>query len=500
MRSSFVIVTTLDAAPATRSVSHLIGGRERPASSGRTFESIDPHDGSVVTVAPRGTVEDADTAVTAARRAFDEGPWPRMPAAERATIMHCLADLLEAELDELAMLETRDTGRAIKHTSHHDVQRAAANLRFFADYAALAGGDSYSSDGRLSYVLYPPAGVVVAISPWNLPLMLSTWKIAPALAFGNTVVLKPAEQTPSTVARLGQLALQAGVPEGVLNVVHGFGPGEIGEALTSDPRVDRITFTGASATGRAIMRAAADNLTPVSFELGGRSASIVFADADMDQAVAGAARAIFSNNGEMCLAGSRLLVQRSVLEEFTARFVDAAKGMRVGDPKDPATDIGPLIERVHFEKVRDYVTLGQREGGELLTGGTAVEVPGSLGWHFPATVLGGMDNSMRAVREEIFGPVQTIVRFDDEREALAIANDSPFGLAGMLWTSNLDRAHAMAREWRAGSLWINTFFDRDLREPFGGFGDSGIGREGGAFSREFFTEPQAVIIKHRGVV
>lgn len=481
-------------------IQHLIDGANRPAENGATFESRDPHDGSVVVVAPRGSVEDAKSAVTAARRAFDEGPWPRMSPAERGRVLHALADLLEANAQELSLLETRDTGRPIKIVSAYDVSRSASNLRFFADYAAMAGSDSYHTTRRTSYVLFPPAGVVVAISPWNLPLMLSTWKVAPALAFGNTVVLKPAEQTPATAARLGQLALEAGLPPGVLNVVHGFGAGEVGEALTRDPRVDRITFTGSSETGRAIMAAAATNLTPVSFELGGRSASIVFADADMDLAVEGSLRAVFLNNGEMCLAGSRLLLQSSVVDEFTERFVAGAQAMRLGDPKDPQTDVGPLIEQAHLDKVHGYVRLGQEEGGRLLTGGEPETVNGgSIGLHYPPTVLGGMRNGMRAVREEIFGPVQTIVPFDDEADALAIANDTKYGLAGMLWTTDLDRPMAMARHWRAGTLWVNCFFDRDLREPFGGTGESGIGREGGKYSREFFTDPQAVVFRHREI-
>ena len=376
------------------------------------------------------------------------------------------ADLLAEHADELALLESRDTGRLLSATRHHDIPRAALNLRFFADYAALAGNESYSKAGRLSYVLYPAAGVVVAISPWNAPLMLSTWKLAPALAFGNTVVLKPAEQTPTTATRLAQLALQAGLPDGVLNVVHGFGPGEVGEALTTDPRVDRITFTGASETGKHIMAAAARNLIPVSMELGGKSANVVFADADLDLALEGSLRAVFSNNGAMCLAGSRLLVQRSILHEFTERYVAGAAAMRVGDPRDATVAIGPLIEQAHLQKVRDYVDLGLAEGGELLTGGEPLDT--ATGLHFPATVFGGMDNGMRTVREENFGPLQVIVPFDDERDALRITNDTEYGLAGMLWTSNVDRVAAMARHWRAGTLWVNSFFDRDLREPFGG--------------------------------
>ena len=324
--------------------------------------------------------------------------------------------------------------------------------------------------------------------------MLASWKIAPALAFGNTVVLKPAEQSPMTAARLGELALEAGFPPGVLNVLHGFGPGEAGEALTRDARVDRITFTGESATGRAIMAAASEHLTPVSFELGGKSANVVFDDADLDAALAGALRGIFGNNGEMCLAGSRLLVQRGIADEFVERFTAAAAALRVGDPKDPATEVGPLVERAQWEKVDGYVRLGVEEGGTVLAGGGR---PAGLdgGEYYAPTVLGGMRNDMRTVQEEIFGPVESVVVFDTEEDALAMANASRYGLAGMLWTRDLDRAHRMAAQWRTGTVWVNCFFVRDLRLPFGGERHSGIGREGGAYSREFFTEPRAVVIK-----
>jgi aminomuconate-semialdehyde/2-hydroxymuconate-6-semialdehyde dehydrogenase len=309
-------------------------------------------------------------------------------------------------------------------------------------------------------------------------------------------VHKPAEQSPLSAARLGELALEAGLPPGVLNVVQGFGPDAAGEALTRDPRVDRITFTGESATGKAIMAAAAPNLTPVSFELGGKSANVVFSDCGLDAAVDGAIRAIFTNNGEVCLAGSRLLVERPILDEFTERFVAATEALRVGDPKDPATDIGPLVEQRHWEKVNGYVQLGLEESGVLLTGGGRPERDELASGHYYApTILGDMHNDMRAVAEEIFGPVQTIIPFSGEEEALAIANESEYGLAGMLWTRDLDRAHRMAENWRTGMVWINCFFERDLRLPFGGEKASGIGREGGSYSREFFTEPRAVVIK-----
>jgi aminomuconate-semialdehyde/2-hydroxymuconate-6-semialdehyde dehydrogenase len=477
-------------------VDHLIGDEHVAPSSGERFESRDPHDDALLARVAAGNREDADRAVRAARRAFDEGPWPRMTAAERRRILHAVADAVDAHAEELALLDVRDMGKPIREARGMDVPRVSANLRFFADYAALAGSEAYPDGLRLSYVLYAPAGVVVAISPWNFPVMQASWKVAPALAFGNTVVLKPAEQSPLSAARLGELALEAGLPPGVLNVVHGFGPDAIGEALTRDRRVDRITFTGESATGRAIGAAAAANLVPVSMELGGKSANVVFADADLDEAVAGAVRAIYTNNGEVCLAGSRLLVQDPILDAFTERFVAAARGLRVGDPKDPETQVGPLVERAHWEKVDGYVRLGVQEGGELLCGGGR---PAGLdgGQYYAPTVLAGMRNEMRAVREEIFGPVQAVIPFGSEEDALAMANDSEYGLAGMLWTNDLDRTHHMAEAWRTGMVWVNCFFERDLRLPFGGERASGIGREGGAHSREFFTDPRAVVIKRR---
>lgn len=476
-------------------VQHLIGDRWLPASDGQTFETRDPHDDSFIAKVAQGTAADGAAAVSAARKAFDEGPWPQMTPTERKKILYAVADAVDARRDEIAALETRDGGKTITQASHAEIPRVAHNLRFFADYAALAANEAYPDGQRLSYTLYPPAGVVSAISPWNAPLMLATWKIAPALAFGNTAVLKPAPQTPLTAHLFGQIALEAGLPPGVLNIVHGFGGEAVAGPLTSDPRVDRITFTGSSATGTKILTAAAANMTPVSAELGGKSANVIFDDADLDIAVPMSIKAIFAGNGQVCLAGSRLLVQNGILPEFLARFTEEARKLTIGDPKQPGTFLGPLIEERHLDKVHGYVELAQQEGGEIITGGARLKDDDlAAGFYYPPTIITGLTNQSRTAREEIFGPVETVIGFDTEEQALAMTNDSPYGLAGMLFTQDLDRAHRMAAKWKAGMVWINCFFERDLRLPFGGEGISGLGREGGQYSREFFTDPRAVTI------
>ena len=483
---------------SARTVEHFIEGRTCTASDGQSFESRDPHDGTLLANVARGSAHDGERAIAAARKAFDEGPWPRMAPKERAKILHAVADAVDAHRAQIAELETRDGGKTITQALHGEIPRVAHNLRFFADYAAMVPNEAYPDGDLLSYTLYPPAGVVSAISPWNAPLMLATWKLAPALAFGNTCVLKPAPQTPLTAAWFAELATEAGLPEGVLNVVHGFGGDEVAGPLTTDPRVDRITFTGSSATGAKIMAAAAPNMTPVSAELGGKSANIVFDDADLDVAVPLCLRAVFAGNGQVCLAGTRLLVQRGILDHFVERFVEQAGELVVGDPKRPDTFMGPLIERQHREKVHGYVELAQSEGGKVIIGGSPLTGGDyDAGFYYPPTVITGLTNDARTAREEIFGPVQTVIPFDTEDEALAIANDTPYGLAGILNTQNLDRAHRMAARWKAGMVWINCFFERDLRLPFGGEGISGKGREGGHYSREFFTEPRAVTLRLR---
>ncbi|WP_339155635.1 aldehyde dehydrogenase [Actinomadura luteofluorescens] len=471
-------------------IPHIIDGRETESPGGARFSTVDPYTRQAWAEVALGGPDEAGLAVTAARRAFDEGPWPRMGYAERGAILHRLADLIEANLDDLAMADTTDMGKPISDTRGKDVPRSAYNFRFFADHARLSAAEALPMDsGHHAYTRFEPAGVVAAIAPWNFPLMLETWKIAPALAWGNTVVLKPAEQTPASAALLARLALEAGMPPGVLNVVHGHGPGSVGEALTRDPRVDRITFTGESATGRAIAGAAAANLTPVSFELGGKGANLVFADADLDLAASWSIKAIFSNAGQVCLAGSRLFVQREVYQEFLDRFVAAAEALVPGDPKDPATQLGPLASEEHYAKVMAYLDGVPGDGGKIVTGGAGAE-----GLFVRPTVVLDAPPAARVRREEIFGPVAVVTPFDTENEAVAAANDTPYGLNAMVFTENLSRAHRVSAALKAGTVWTNCFFVRDLRAPFGGVGDSGLGREGGTYSREFFTEPKAVVM------
>lgn len=468
---------------------HIIGGAEVPSIDGRTMESIDPYTRDPWATVALGSPADADAAVAAAREAFDSGPWPQMGYEKRQEILHRLADLMMENAEELALADTRDMGKPITQ-AHHDVARSAWNVRFFADHARLTAAETYPMDsGHHAYSTYGPAGVVVAISPWNFPLMLSTWKVAPALAWGNAVVLKPAEDTPVSVTIWARLAREAGMPPGVLNVVHGFGPESVGEALTHNPDVDRITFTGESTTGKIISAAASQHLVPVSLELGGKGANIIFDDADIDNAVNWAIQAIFRNAGQVCLAGSRLFVQRGIYDDFLERYAHAAQAMRQGDPKDPATEFGPLASKTHFEKVTSYFDTLDADGGRILTGGVG------SGWFVDPTIIVDAPPAARVCREEIFGPVVVVQPFDTEEEVVRVANDTKYGLNAMVFTENLSRAHRVAGDLNAGTVWVNCFFIRDLRAPFGGVGESGVGREGGNFSREFFTEPKAVVMQ-----
>jgi len=469
---------------------HIIDGEEIGSLDGATFADVDPYTREPWATIALGGKADADRAVAVARKAFEEGPWPRMGYDKRHALIHRLADLMDEHADELAMADTRDMGKPITQAKH-DVARSAWNFRFFADHARMRTSDVYPMDsGHHAYTRYDPVGVIVAISPWNFPLMLATWKIAPALAWGNTVVLKPAEDTPTSVTILARLAIEAGFPPGVFNVVHGYGPDSAGAALTTNPDVDRITSTGESGTGKIISKVAADNLTPVSLELGGKGANIVFDDADLDNAVHWAVESIFRNAGQVCLAGSRLYVQRGIYEDFLVKYKAAAEAMIVGDPKDPATQFSPaLASEEHFTKVSSYLNEESFGGGHMLTGGVGD------GWGVKPTIITDAGPNARVVKEEIFGPIVVATPFDTEEEVLALANDTRYGLNAMVFTENLSRAHRMAARLNAGTVWVNCFFIRDLRAPFGGQGDSGVGREGGDFSREFCTEPKAVVMQ-----
>jgi aminomuconate-semialdehyde/2-hydroxymuconate-6-semialdehyde dehydrogenase len=471
-------------------IRHIIDGEAVESLSGQTFDDVNPYTRQPYARVALGDAADADRAVAAARRAFDDGPWPRMGMAERGRLIHQFADLIMANAERLGLADTSDMGKPITESQGVDVPRTAMNFRFFADHARLATGDLLPMDsGHHAYSLFPPAGVVTAIAPWNFPMMLESWKVAPALAWGNTVILKPAEDTPASATIMAELALEAGIPPGVFNVVHGFGPDSAGQALTTHPGVDRITFTGESGTGKIIARAAAANLVPVSLELGGKGANIVFDDADLPNAVDWSIRAIFTNAGQVCLAGSRLYVQAGIFDEFVAQFVAAAEALPLGDPTVATTRIGPLASEAHFLKVRSYIDGLEGTGARIATGGLAD------GWSVRPTVVldAALDSAVHC--EEIFGPVVTIHRFDTEDQALALANNSRYGLNAMVFTENLSRAHRVSAALRAGTVWVNCFFIRDLRAPFGGVGDSGIGREGGNFSREFFTEPKAVVMQ-----
>ena len=474
-------------------ISHIIAGQRLDSADRRTFTSIDPYRREGWAEVALGGAAEADLALRAARAAFDSGPWPRLPQAERSALLHRFADLVESHATALARLDTCDAGKLSAAVERYEVPAGVEDLRNHADLARLSTSVSYPRDDGLHvYDMFPPAGVVVAITPWNFPVPMAMSKIAPALARGNTVVLKPAEQTPASAALLAELAVDAGIAPGVFNVVQGYGPGGAGEHLIASPLADRVTFTGSTAAGAAIAATAARNLTPVLLECGGKSANLIFADADLDTAVGLSAASAFANSGQMCVAATRWYVQRAVYGEVVDRLTGIARSLKHGDPRETDTDLGPLVSGEQYERVRGYLAGVPGDGGRIVTGGDAGE-----GWFVRPAVVTGLPQQARAAREEIFGPVVVVIPFDDEPEAVSLANDSRYGLSASVFTSDLGRGHRVGQRLRAGIVWVNTIGERDWRAPFGGYRQSGLGREGGRFSAEFFTEPTAVVISHR---
>jgi 5-carboxymethyl-2-hydroxymuconic-semialdehyde dehydrogenase len=468
---------------------HYIGGKHVPSADGATFDVTDPVSNTVYARAAAGGAQDVDRAVEAAAAAFAGGPWPQMAARARAEVLNKIADAITSRAGQIASMETFDTGLPIAQAKGQ-AARAAENFRFFADVIVAQHEDAFSSPAQLGYVLRRPVGVAGLITPWNTPFMLETWKLAPALASGCTVVLKPAEWTPLSASLLPEIMAEAGVPDGVFNIVHGIGE-EAGAALVAHPGVPLISFTGETTTGQTIMRSAASHLKGLSMELGGKSPCLIFADADLDAAVDSALFGVFSLNGERCTAGSRILAERTVYDSLVSRLADRAAAIRVGDPADPSTEIGALVHPEHYERVLSYVRLGVREGARLVAGGSR---PAGLptGNYLAATVFADVTPDMRIFQEEIFGPVVCVTPFDSEADAIALANGTRYGLAAYIWTSDLRRAHRVAGLVEAGMTWINSHNVRDLRTPFGGVKASGLGREGGRHSIDFYTSSRIV--------
>ncbi|ANC76149.1 5-carboxymethyl-2-hydroxymuconate semialdehyde dehydrogenase [Fictibacillus phosphorivorans] len=470
-----------------------IDGEYVDAFSGETFESINPATNERLALVANGSEQDAKRAIQSAKNAYDSGVWSKMPVEERSDILCKMSDLIMENVNELAMVETLDVGKPIKESRGFDIPRAASNFRFFAEMSKYMVSEHYDKHNIMSYAKYSPAGVTSLIIPWNLPFMQMTWKASAALAAGNTVVVKPASYTPLSAVMFGEIANKAGLPPGVLNIITG--PGStMGAAMTTDPNVRRISFVGESNTGKTIMKNAAENLIPVSLELGGKSANIVFEDADLDEAVKGSIDAIYRNQGEICLAGSRLLLQESIYDQFMDKFVDAVKNIKVGDPKQEETDMGALVSKSHLETVETYVDIGIKEGAKLAYGGKRVEALGNGNFYEP-TVLYDVNNKWRVAQEEIFGPVLVVIPFKTEEDAIRIANDSQYGLAGVVWTNDLRRAQRVSAAVDSGLLWVNCWYIRDLRTPFGGSKASGIGREGGRHSFEFYSEAKTITMK-----
>ena len=467
---------------------HFINGNADVGRSGETFESVTPIDNSVIGEVAAGNAEDIDVACTVAQAAFEE--WRNLPGKERKKVLHKVADAIVDNAREIALVESYDSGQPIKFMSKAAI-RGAENFRFFADQAPHAkDGQSLPADEHINYTVRQPIGPIGVITPWNTPFMLSTWKIAPALAAGCTVVHKPAEWSPYSAMMLSEIAYEAGLPAGVLNCVQGLGE-SAGKALTEHPAIKAVAFVGESQTGSHIMRQGAETLKRVHFELGGKNPVIVFEDADLDRALDAVVFMIYSLNGERCTSSSRLLIQESIKEEFISRLEERVEKLKVGNPLDPRTEVGPLIHQRHFDKVCSFFDMAVEDGARIAAGGEAIESPGNF---VQPTLFAGAENGMRIAQQEIFGPVLTAIPFVDESDAIAIANDIAYGLAGYVWTNDIGRGHRIAQGIDAGMIWINSENNRHLPSPFGGMKASGIGRDGGDYSFEFYMETKNVCV------
>jgi len=482
-------------------IKNFINGEFVKSVSGKTFDNINPANNEKIGLVHEAGEDEVNQAVNAAKAAL-KGPWGKMPLADRMALLHKVADGINARFDEFLEAECMDTGKPKSLASHIDIPRGAANFKVFADAYKSVPDETFMMDtpdgtGALNYAQRVPKGVIAVISPWNLPLLLMTWKVGPALACGNTVVVKPSEETPRTTTLLGEVMNEVGMPKGVFNVVHGFGPNSAGALLTGHPDIDGITFTGETSTGAAILKNSADYIRHVSFELGGKNPGIVFADCDMDKAIEGTMRSAFANCGQVCLGTERVYVERPIFDEFLKRMKIEAEKLTLGAWNDECTNLGPLISKEHKEKVLSYYKKAEELGATIITGGGIPEMPDELkdgNWVQP-TIWTGLAEDSVIVKEEIFGPCCHIQPFDTEDEAIAMANDSVYGLAAAIWTENTSRAHRVAGKVEAGIVWVNSWFLRDLRTSFGGMKASGIGREGGVHSLEFYTELKNVCVK-----
>lgn len=484
-----------------KDIKHYINGQYVGSASGQMFDNVNPANGKLISKVHEAGRDEVDAAVRAAKAALS-GPWGKMTLEQRTSILHKVADGINDRFDEFLEAECLDTGKPKSLASHIDIPRGAANFKVFADMIKNVPTESFEmptpdGTGALNYAVRRPKGVIGVISPWNLPLLLMTWKVGPALACGNSVVVKPSEETPTTTALLGEVMKDAGVPDGVFNVVHGFGGDSAGAFLTEHPLVDGFTFTGETNTGEVIMKAAAKGIRDISLELGGKNAGLVFADCDMDKAIEGTMRSAFANCGQVCLGTERVYVERSIFDEFVGRLKVAAEGLKMGPPDDADANMGPLVSLTHREKVLTYYQKAVDDGATVVTGGGVPDMPEELAggaWVQP-TIWTGLSEDSAVITDEIFGPCVHLCPFDTEEEAIELANSLPYGLASAIWSENITRAHRVAGQIEAGIIWVNSWFLRDLRTPFGGSKQSGVGREGGVHSLEFYTEMKNICVK-----